>query len=509
MTKKVMIQGTSSGAGKSIVATALCRVFTSDGHRVAPFKPQNMALNSFVTAEGLEMGRAQVVQAEASGKLPTVHMNPILLKPTGNNLSQVIVHGKIWENMDSLTYKTKKMSLLPKIQESYDTLAKDNDVIVIEGAGSPAELNMMENDISNMASAELLDAPVILVADIDRGGVFASIYGTIMLQDEKSRDRIQGIIINKFKGRKELLQPGIEQIEKLTGKKVLGVMPYTAINLEDEDSITEKTHWQGSPDNNINIEVVKYPHLSNSTDFEVLRHMSGVNIRFVELHENFTNPDLIILPGTKNTVSDLKSLKASNLIHQLYDLNKNKNVPVMGICGGFQMLGKQIKDPHHLEDFLDEIDCLGLLNHTTTFEHGKVTTQAKAKIQNLTVDEQSPFFSMSNMEISGYEVHSGKTEADPEKDILFTRVVEVLGEKQDHPDGIVNATGSVMGTYFHGVFDNFEFTNTLINNLRKKKGLAVNENSFNYQEFKEKEFAKLEALFRENVDVESIYRILK
>ncbi|MDO5062675.1 MAG: cobyric acid synthase [Peptostreptococcaceae bacterium] len=509
MTKKVMIQGTSSGAGKSIISTALCRVFTSDGHRVVPFKPQNMALNSFVTSEGLEMGRAQVVQAEASGKKPTVHMNPILLKPSGNNLSQVIVQGKIWASMDSTTYRTKKVSLLPTIQESYDILAKDNDLIVIEGAGSPAELNMMENDISNMASAELLDAPVILVADIDRGGVFASIYGTIMLQNEKDRERIKGIIINKFKGRRELLQPGIEEIERLTGKPVLGVLPYTHINLEDEDSITEKTHWQGSPDNNINIEVVKYPHLSNSTDFEVLRHMDGVNIRFVELHENFTDPDLIILPGTKNTVFDLKSLKNSKLIDQLYDLNKNKKVPIIGICGGFQMLGKLIRDPHHLEDFSDEIEGLGFLNHVTTFEHGKVTTQAKAKIQSFEVDENSPFFGLSGMEVSGYEVHSGKTVADKEKDTVFTKVCEILGEARDHVDGIISPDGNVVGTYFHGVFDNSNFTGTLINNLRKKKGLEANNNSFNYEEFKEKEFAKLEALFRENVDVKKIYEILK
>lgn len=504
-----MIQGTSSGAGKSIISTALCRVFTSDGNNVAPFKPQNMALNSFVTSEGLEMGRAQVVQAEACGKKPTVHMNPILLKPTGNNLSQVIVHGKIWENMDSITYRGKKVSLLPKIRESYDFLAKDNNIIVIEGAGSPAELNMMENDISNMASAEFLDAPVILVADIDRGGVFASIYGTIMLQNEKNRDRIKGIIINKFKGKKELLQPGIDEIERLTGKPVLGVLPYTPINLEDEDSITEKTHWQGSPDNNINIEVVKYPHLSNSTDFEVLRHMSGVNIRFVELNENFTDPDLIILPGTKNTVFDLKSLKNSKLLQQLYDLNQNKNVPIIGICGGFQMLGKLVRDPYHLEDFSDEIDGLGFLNHVTTFEHGKVTTQAKAKIQTLNVKEDSPFYGMSDMEVTGYEVHSGKTVADLEKDFVFTKVSEILGEEQNHIDGIINTQGNVMGTYFHGVFDNSDFTGTLINNLRKKKGLEANDSNFNYEEFKEQEFAKLEKLFRENVDVEKIYEILK
>lgn len=509
MTKKIMVQGTSSGAGKSMIAAALCRVFTSDGHQTAPFKPQNMALNSFVTSEGLEMGRGQVVQAGACKILPTVHMNPILLKPTGNGVSQVIVQGEVIGNMDSNSYKSYKLSLKPKIQESYNILAKEREIIVIEGAGSPAELNMMENDISNMASAEMLDAPVVLVADIDRGGVFASIYGTIMLQKPENKERIQGIIINKFKGNNSLLQDGIDKIQKLTGIPVLGIVPYTKINLEDEDSITEKTHWQQNEDTAVNIEIVGLPHLSNATDFEVLRHIEGVKIRFVELDENFSNPDLIILPGTKNTVMDLVELKNSGLYSQILDLNKHKNTPIIGICGGFQMLGKAIEDPQHLEANLDRIEGLGLLHHTTVFEHGKITTQSKGTIDHLNVPSQSIFFELSNMPISGYELHSGRTELDLSKDQNFACVTQVLGKENIHQDGAINSEGSVMGTYFHGIFDNTKFTNCIIKNLKKSKGLGFTEELFDYEAFKEKEYEKLEKIFRENVDIEKIYSILK
>ncbi len=507
MAKKIMVQGTSSGAGKSIISTALCRIFTSDGHQVAPFKPQNMALNSFVTEEGLEMGRAQVVQAEAAGKKPTVHMNPILLKPTGNNLSQVIIQGKVWQNMDSKAYREVKRDLLPTIKNSFDILAEKNYIIVIEGAGSPAELNMMKDDISNMASADYLDAPVILVADIDRGGVFASIYGTIMLQEPENKERFKGIIINKFKGRKELLQEGIQKIEELTGVPVLGVMPYTTINLEDEDSITEKNLHKVGKENEILIEIVRHPHLSNSTDFEFLRNQKDVNVRYVELDGHFSKPDLIILPGTKNTTADLRALKSSALFQGLFALHKDE-VPIVGICGGFQMLGAKILDPNHLEDQFDEVDGLGLLNHTTIFEEGKTTTQARAKIQDFECKIDSPFANLGGIEVVGYEVHSGKT-LYSDQDQVFTSVCEILGEEKTHTDGLISKDGNVIGTYFHGIFDNAEFTNGLLNNLRKKKGLSSQEQSIDYETFKEMEFQKLESVFRENVDVEKVYEILR
>ncbi len=508
MAKKIMIQGTSSGAGKSIVATALCRIFTTDGYAVAPFKPQNMALNSFVTTEGLEIGRAQVVQAEAAKKIPTVHMNPILLKPTGNNLSQVIVRGKAIANMDSDTYKQKKLELLPVIEESFRLLAEQNDIIVIEGAGSPAELNMMETDISNMKSAERLEAPVLLVADIDRGGVFASIYGTVMLQSEGNRARIKGILINKFKGRKQLLAEGIERIERLTGIPVLGILPYERIALEDEDSISEKRFWDAGAAEDILIEVVRHPHLSNATDLEALRHIDGVTVRYVEPTGAFSTPDLIVIPGTKNTIADLRTLKNSKLSRQLIELHKHKNTPIIGICGGFQMLGKTIRDPHHLEDTVDEISGFGLLEHETIFEHEKVTTQAKATVQRIELPTDSPFSGMAGIELVGYEVHSGRTPVDTERSIVFTRLTEVLGEQKDQTDGILNPQADVMGTYLHGLFDNADFTTALINNLRRKKGLAASQSLFSYEEFKEKEFQKLEKLFRENIDIEKIYELL-
>lgn len=509
MPKKIMIQGTSSGAGKSMISTALCRIFTNDGYEVAPFKPQNMALNSFVTTQGLEMGRAQVVQAEACNKIPNVNMNPILLKPTGNGVSQVIVQGKIWDNMDSFEYKSRKIELIPKIQESYDKLASENDIIVIEGAGSPAELNMMDNDISNMKSAEILDAPVVIVADIDRGGVFASIYGTIKLQTPENQSRIKGIIINKFKGNKKLLESAINKIEELTGVTVLGVLPYTKINLEDEDSITEKVIYSKSEGNKINIEIVKFPHLSNSTDFEILRHFENTNVRFVELDESFSSPDLIILPGTKNTIADLVELKNSQLLTQIYDLHKNKNIPIIAICGGFQMLGKLIKDPQHLEDKIDEIAGLGLLNHITTFKEGKITTQSKAKIQDIKFNKDSIFYGLEGKYVSGYELHSGVTEVDYENDIEFTRVKQVLEKEADHTDGMINKSGTVLGTYFHGIFDNIEFTRIILDNIKNKKGIEKSSAEFDYKEFKEKEFKKLEKIFRENIDIKKIYEILK
>lgn len=508
MAKKIMIQGTSSGAGKSIVCTALCKIFTEDGHDVSPFKSQNMALNSFVTEEGLEMGRAQVVQAQACGKIPRVEMNPVLLKPAGNNISQLIVMGKIYDNLDSFSFKKIKPDLKPEIMKAYNLLSEDSDIIVIEGAGSPAEINMNENDIANMGMAKMADSPVILVADIDRGGVFASIYGTVMLLSEEDRARIKGIIINKFRGRAELLQDGIDKIEKLTGKPVLGIIPYTNINLEDEDSLTEKYNIIKNYDKAVNIEIVRLPHLSNATDFDVFRYMNGVNVRYVGLDENFNNPDLIIIPGTKNTVQDLAALKQGRLYNRIYELNRKHDVPVIGICGGYQILGKTIYDPLAVESEIDEISGLGLLSHETTFECEKVTTQVKAQIRT-TFSDMSIFKGTEKYILNGYELHCGRTQIDEAQDCLFTEIIERLGAEHAEADGAVNKDQNVMGTYLHGVFDNIEFTNKLISNIKLKKGMILdNEDEFDYDEFKENEFKKLEKHFRDNLDMKKIYDII-
>lgn len=509
MAKKIMIQGTSSGAGKSIVCTALCKILTEDGYNVAPFKSQNMALNSFVTEDGLEMGRAQVVQAEACGKKPKVEMNPVLLKPAGNNVSQVILMGRIFDNLDSGSFKKIKSSLKPEIMKAYSLLSGENDIIVIEGAGSPAEINMNEDDIANMGMAKMVDAPVILVADIDRGGVFASIYGTVMLLNEEDRTRIKGIIINKFRGKVELLQDGIEKIENLTGKRVLGVIPYTNINLEDEDSLTEKYNTIKIHDKAVNVEIVKLPHLSNATDFDVFRYMNGVNVRYVSLDENFNNPDLIIIPGTKNTVQDLVEFKQAKLYSQLYEMKRKSNVPIIGICGGYQMLGKTIYDPSYVEFTLAEISGLGFLSHETIFESDKVTTQVKAQIKS-EFTKGSIFEGTKDLILSGYELHCGRTKIDESKDKLFTEIKERLGVEYIAADGIVNEDGNVMGTYLHGIFDNIEFTNKLISNIKLKKGISIDsQDKFNYDEFKNNEFKKLEKHFRENLDIKKIYEIIK
>lgn len=507
MAKKIMIQGTSSGAGKSIVCTALCKIFTEDGYKVVPFKSQNMALNSFVTDDGLEMGRAQVVQAEACNKKPCVEMNPLLLKPAGNNVSQIILMGKIYDNLDSFSFKKIKSDLKPVIMKAYQTLEKDNDIVVIEGAGSPAEININEDDIANMGTAKMVDSPVILVADIDRGGVFASIYGTIMLLEKEERDRIKGIIINKFRGRVELLQDGIKKIEALTNKPVIGVIPYININLEDEDSLTEKYNDLISEDNSINIEIVRLPHISNATDFEILRHIDKVNIRYVNLDESFKNPDLIIIPGTKNTIADLLELKKGKLYKQIYELNRKKNIPVIGICGGYQMLGKTIKDPLGVETSIDEISGIGLLSHETIFETDKVTMQTTVKVK-AKLNEDSVFHGIEDMKLKGYELHCGITKLDLEKDTVFSEHFN-LDEDDNKIDGAVNADQNVLGTYLHGIFDNEEFSKTIISNIKKQKGIQdVDDIEFDYEKFKKSEYDKLEKHFRTHLDLEKVYTIM-
>ena len=509
MAKNLMVQGTSSGAGKSIVATALCRILTQDGYSVAPFKSQNMALNSFVTDKGLEMGRAQVVQAEACNKIPRVEMNPLLLKPAGNNISQIIYMGRIYDNLESSEFKKIKPDLIPGIKDAYDTLASENDIVIIEGAGSPAEINMNENDIANMGMADLADSPVILVADIDRGGVFASIYGTIMLLKEEHRERIKGIIINKFRGRAELLEDGILKIEQLTGKPVLGIIPYINIELEDEDSITEKQHKMKSDKSSIHIEIVRLNHISNATDFDIFRRYDDVTVRYTDLDSEFTNPDLIIIPGTKNTVEDLVSFKKSKLYNQLYELNRKKGIPIIGICGGFQMLGLNISDPLGVESDIKEISGLGLLAHDTIFESEKETVQSKAIIKSV-FSEDSIFYGLEDMEICGYELHCGKTNIDHQKDIVFSETFEKLGKKHVQIDGIINSENNVMGSYLHGIFDNTKFTETILNNLRNKKGIPEPSSSnFDLQEFKKNEYDKLEEHFRKYLNLNRIYEIIQ
>ena len=365
MAKAIMIQGTMSNAGKSLVAAGLCRIFKQDGYKVAPFKAQNMALNSFITREGLEMGRAQVTQAEAAGVEPSVLMNPILLKPTNDTSSQVIVNGEVMDNLSAADYYKRKRDLVAAVKDSYDKLAAEHDIIVLEGAGSPAEINLKENDIVNMYMAKLAKAPVLLVGDIDRGGVFASIVGTMQLFEPEERELVKGILINKFRGDRSILQPGLDQLSEIIQKPVAGVIPYMHLDIDDEDSLTERFTRKGEA-GLVDLAVIRVPRISNFTDFNVLESMPGVTVRYVDSAAALGDPDLILLPGTKNTMADLLWMR-QNGIESCIHKHAAAGKPVFGICGGYQMLGRVLKDPHGVEHG-GEMAGIGLLPSVTVFE---------------------------------------------------------------------------------------------------------------------------------------------
>ena len=503
MGKKIMLQGTASNVGKSIISAGLCRIFKQDGYSVAPFKSQNMALNSYITKEGLEMGRAQVFQAEAAKIEPTVDMNPILLKPSGNHRCQVIVKGKVREDMSSSKYHDYKLDLVDILKETFDGLSNKYDVIVMEGAGSTAEINLKDRDIANMGMAEIADAPVIIVGDIDRGGVFASISGTMLLLDEKERKRVKGVIINKFRGKKELLYDGVKMLEDIIKVPVLGIVPYTDLKIEDEDSVTTRFKKQMDK-NDIHIEIIRTPHMSNFTDFNIFETQKDVSIRYVDFGESLGNPDVVIIPGTKNTIDDLKYIRESGVEDQIKDLHK-KGKLIFGICGGYQMLGKKLKDPYHVEGEIDEIDGIGLLDTETTFEHEKTTTQVEAIIsKNL----GGYLKDLGDRRVKGYEIHMGSTARGENVDTLNT-INKKLDEKVNYTEGSVNKECNVVGTYLHGIFDDIDFTRTLLNNIRQMKGLeSIESDVDSFDDFKDKEYDKLANFLREHLDLEKIYKIM-
>ena len=488
----LMIVGTSSGAGKSLFVTALCRIFYKDKYKVSPFKSQNMALNSYITKDGKEMGRAQVVQAEASGLEPDVNMNPILLKPSTMNKIQIIVCGKSIGNMSGAEYNQYKKNLIPILKETYSKIENENDIVVIEGAGSPAEINIKEEDISNFAMARIADAPVILIADIDRGGVFASIYGTIMLLNEEDRKRIKGIVINKFRGNKEVLKSGFEIIENLTGVKTLGVIPYTNIDIEDEDSLSEKykSFKLNKNSNKIKISVIKLKHISNVTDIDALSIYDDVEIQFVSERSQIGNEDLLIIPGSKNTIDDLKYLKESGIVEEIIKRARTETI-IFGICGGFQILGNKVKDPYHIEGDIEELNGLGLLDLETIMENEKTLVQYKGKL----VVDNGILKTLNNFEIKGYEIHQGITKGNEKNLTTDNRTIFVNRD-------------NIIATYLHGIFDNKNFTDVLLNEIRRRKGLEEVNNNISYEEYKLKEFDKLEKLVRENVDIDEIYKII-
>jgi len=503
--KSIMIQGTGSSVGKSIITAGLCRVFMQDGHTPAPFKSQNMALNSFITEEGGEMGRAQVVQAEAAGIRPTVLMNPILLKPSTDKKAQVILNGKVHQNMSAVEYHEYKPQLREMISGVYNSLLDQHGVVVIEGAGSPAEINLRENDVVNMGMAEIADAPVLLVGDIDRGGVFASLYGTVMLLTEEERKRVKGFIINKFRGDVEILKPGLKMLEDMTNIPVLGVVPYSEIRVEDEDSLAERFNHKQNYGAQIQIEVLYLPHVSNFTDFNIFETQSDVNVRYVMRGEAIGDPDVLIIPGSKNTIEDLIYLRNSGLDEQILRLAR-KGKRIVGICGGYQILGRTLKDPNHTESSVAETNGLGLLGIDTEFAVEKTTTQVDAVINS---DLSGEFGAVKGMSVKGYEIHMGQSERDADVK-PFVNIQTRLSEKVDVWDGAINKDGNVMGTYIHGIFDDVTFCRTYLNAIRESKGLdALESDVESFDAFKENEYNNLAKIMRDNLDLEQIYKIIQ
>lgn len=510
--KSIMIQGTMSNAGKSLIAAGLCRIFRQDGYRVAPFKSQNMALNSFITRDNLEMGRAQVVQARACGVEPDVRMNPILLKPTTDMGSQVIVMGEVMGNMRAMDYFKKKKEYIPVIRQAYESLAVENDIVVIEGAGSPAEINLKKDDIVNMGMAAMADAPVLLVGDIDRGGVFAQLIGTVSLLEPEEQERICGLIINKFRGDKKILEPGLDMIYEKCGKKVLGVVPYAAVDIEEEDSLAESLNVR-EKNGKVDIAVLRLPKLSNFTDFQALSATEGVSVRYVTKPGELGNPDCICIPGTKNTVSDMKWLRSSGL-EAAVKRQAEKGTFLVGICGGYQILGEEITDTCGAEGG-ESIKGMGLLPIVTSFEEEKWRRQREGRVAELS----GAFAALSGRMVKGYEIHmghsekrqEGREEAGKRKDAeVFLNLqgeAAESGKAAFAPDGF--CSGNVLGTYLHGLFDEEEFRTAFLSVICEKKGISLEEGEhFSMEEYQEKQLDLLADILRESLDMQEIYRIM-
>jgi adenosylcobyric acid synthase len=502
-----MVQGTASHAGKSILVAALCRIFYQDGFRVAPFKSQNMALNSFVTADGGEMGRAQVVQAEAAGIPPSVNMNPILLKPTGNSSSQVVVMGRPLDNYTAQAYhRDLAGKLWGVVTKALAELRRNFDIIVIEGAGSPAEVNLQDTEIVNMKVAREAGAPVLLVADIDRGGAMASVVGTLELLAPEDRDRVKGIIINKFRGDVSLFQPAVDFLEQKTGVPVCGVVPYIEdLRIQDEDSVVmeDKNYSARGDGGKVDIAVIRLPRISNFTDFDPFETDPDVYLRYVTKVTELGLPDLVIIPGSKNTIEDLVFLKQSGLAGKIVRLAGN-GVPVIGICGGFQMLGKELYDPEGTESSIEYISGLGLLDMKTVFVRDKITSQVEASASG-----RLEFLSGFKGKLTGYEIHMGRTELGASLEHAFI-IKTRSGREVRVQDGAVDAGGSVWGTYIHGIFDNDEFRRRLIDRLKEKKGLETEGYAVTVStaERRQQEYDRLAGLVRRHLNLPLVYGLL-
>ena len=487
-TRVIMIQGTMSNAGKSMIAAGLCRIFSDDGYRVAPFKSQNMALNSYITKEGLEMGRAQVMQAECARTEPVAAMNPILLKPSDDVGSQVIVNGKVVGNMNAMEYFRRKKEYVKDILDAYSSLAEDADIIVVEGAGSPVELNLLENDIVNMGLAQMLDAPVLLVGDIDRGGVFAQLIGTLDLLGEEERSRVKGVIVNKFRGDGRLFEDGIRILEEKGRTKVVGVVPYMRLSLDDEDSLSER--FDRKEVKLFDIAVIRLGHISNFTDLDPFDQLEEVSVRYVSGATELGDPDLIILPGTKNTIADLRQMKAEGLAEAVVRKAEG-GTPVLGICGGYQMLGRQVEDPHNVEGGGTE-QALGLLPVDTVLLGQKTRTHFTGRVSAAT----GALEVLQGLEVEGYEIHMGSTAP-------YEAVEEFTSE------GTGCCRGNVYGTYLHGFFDRREILEAVVRSVAAAGGKTVDTGSvLDYAKYKDAQYDRLAGALRTSLDMDYIYKIL-
>ena len=482
--KCIMVQGTMSGAGKSLLCAALCRIFAQDGLRAVPFKSQNMALNSFVTKDGLEMGRAQVVQAQAAGVEPDVRMNPILLKPSSDVGSQVIVNGEVRGQMKASEYFRTKRQLVPDILKAYDSLAEEADVIVIEGAGSPAEINLKSEDIVNMGLAEMVDAPVLLVGDIDRGGVFAQLYGTVALLEEDERRRIKGVVVNKFRGDRAILEPGLKTLEELCGIPVAGVIPYTHVDIDDEDSLTER-FGRSMERKLLDIAVIRVPRISNFTDFSPFERYENVSLRYVDQVSDLHQPDMILLPGTKSTIADLRWLRQSGLEAAILKA-ADAGTLIFGVCGGYQMLGRTVSDPEQVEAAgVTEISGMGLLDMDTDFRGEKVQTQTQGVISGV----EGMLSALNGLAYEGYEIHMGRS-------------------RQQMP--ALSGGGNVYGSYVHGIFDAPGIADTILRVLCARKGVSFDAlATFDASGYKERQYDLLADVVRGGLDMPFVYRVLR
>ncbi len=498
-----MILGAGSDVGKSILVAALCRIFRQEGVSVAPFKAQNMALNSFITPEGGEMGRAQVVQAQAAGLTPQVDMNPILLKPCSDVGSQVIVHGKVYGNLAAREYYEHKPRLVRKVMDSYRRLAAAYDLIVLEGAGSAVELNLKQNDLVNFSMARRAGAAVLLVADIDRGGVFAATIGTYHLLTRAERRLLHGFIINKFRGDISLFDAGVRIIAERTKKRVLGVVPYIKdLLLPQEDSVALERKMNQTVEtgtHEVTIGVIRLPHISNYTDFDPLEHEPGVSVQYLDHHRDLKSLDVLILPGTKNTIADLVYLQDSGLAGKIKNF-AGAGGRVIGICGGFQMLGQWVRDPLGVEGNLPEASGLGLLSIVTTMAGEKTTTQVEARFLGLKNTRPA---------VAGYEIHMGRTEPVGEGQPVF-RIERRLDVPKVIADGWATLDFRIWGSYIHGLFDQDDFRQAWLADLRGKIGLAGGpDKDYTFEKFQEAQFDKLAEVVRKSLDVRFLMKLIK